>query len=97
MPIYVYEVILPSGDGGEQFEWLQPMSDPPLTQHPATGDPVRRVVTAAVIAGKWTDLKARSTLSDKNLAAKGLTKYVKTDKGKYEKTTGKGPPRISSD
>ena len=91
MPTYVYEVILDDDSGGEQFEVVQPMSDPPLTEHPETGQPVRRVIQPPNLPRKWTDAKERSALSDRNLADKGFTRYVKTDDGRYEKTTGKGP------
>jgi predicted nucleic acid-binding Zn ribbon protein len=97
MPIYVYEVILEDGRGGDRFEVLQSYNDPELTKHPETGQPVRRVIQAPRVAGKWSDLKTKSTLSDRNLADKGFTKYVKTDQGRYEKTTGSGPDRISAD
>ena len=33
-------------------------------------------------------------MSDKNLASKGFTKYVKTGNGSYEKTAGDGPKKI---
>ncbi len=95
MPIYVYELILPDGSGGEQFEILQSMSAEPLSVHPETGQPIRRILTAAAMAGKWSDLKNSQRLSDRNLAAKGFTKYTKTDSGRYEKTTGTGPDTIS--
>ena len=91
MPIYVYEVLLEDGSTGETFEVLQQMSEPPLTHHPETCLPVRRVITAPAKAGRWTDMKAQSNLSDKNLDAKGFTKYVKMGDGKYEKRAGKGP------
>ena len=97
MPIYVYETILEDGSAGETIEVLQQMSDPPLTHHPETGLPVRKVITAAAIAGNWSDMKAQSALSDKNLDAKGFTKYVKMGDGKYEKRAGKGPDVISRD
>ena len=97
MPIYVYEVVLEDGSAGETIEVLQPMSDPPLTRHPETGLPLRKLITAAAIAGRWSDLKAKSNLSDKNLDAKGFTKYVKMGDGKYEKRAGKGPDVISAD
>ena len=97
MPIYVYEVILEDGSAGETIEILQPISAPPLTHHPETGLPVRKLITSAAIAGQWSDLKAKSNLSDKNLDAKGFTKYVKMGDGKYEKRAGKGPDVISAD
>lgn len=97
MPIYEYEVILPDGEGGERFEVLQKMGDPPLTEHPDTGDPVRRVITAASIAGHFSEMKSAGRLSDKNLERQGFTKYVKTGDGQYEKRVGSGPRRISRD
>jgi len=97
MPVYVYEVVLPDGSGGESFEVLQSMSEDALTVHPQTGQPVRRLITAPNVQGKWSDSGMGKNLSDKNLAAKGFTKYVKTGDGRYEKTVGSGPDRISAD
>ncbi|MEM7455078.1 MAG: FmdB family transcriptional regulator [Planctomycetota bacterium] len=97
MPIYVYEVILEDGSAGETIEVVQRMSDPPLSHHPETGQPVRKVITAASIAGRWSDMKTRSKLSDKKLGEKGFTKYEKTGDGKYEKRVGDGPDVISRD
>ncbi|MFM8476612.1 MAG: FmdB family zinc ribbon protein [Planctomycetaceae bacterium] len=93
MPTYVYGVILSDDDDeavGEIFEVEQGIRDAPLTVHPETGQPVRRLLCAPFIAGNWSPLKARRLTSDNNLAKRGLTKYVKTSSG-YEKTVGKGP------
>ena len=49
MPTYVYGVILPGDDEeavGETFEVEQGIKDPPLTHHPTTGEPVRRLLCA---------------------------------------------------
>jgi predicted nucleic acid-binding Zn ribbon protein len=97
MPVYVYEVILPDGSGGETFEVLQSMSESPLTVHPETGQSVRRAVTAPNVTGKWSEAGMNANLSDKQLAAKGFTKYIKTGEGNYEKTAGDGPKSISAD
>ena len=43
MPTYVYEVVTEDSQSGERFEVVQKMADPPLTHHPETGQPVRRV------------------------------------------------------
>jgi hypothetical protein len=94
MPLYVYEVVLPDGNGGEQFEVLQPMSEAALTAHPETGEPVRRVFGTPNAPRAWTDSQGKASISDSNLAAKGFTKYVKTDQGTYEKTTGSGPKKL---
>jgi predicted nucleic acid-binding Zn ribbon protein len=97
MPLYVYEIISERGENGEQFEVLQHFNDPPLTHHPDSGLPVRRVLTTASVAGRFTDFKAAGKLSDKNLEAKGFTKYVKAGNGRYEKRLGKGPNTLSAD
>jgi Zinc ribbon domain len=94
MPIYVYEVVLPDGSAGEQFEVMQKMADAPLTKHPETGEPVRRVFGEPNAPRSWTDTQGKGKISDKNLAAKGFTKYVKTGDGTYEKATGGGPKKL---
>ena len=92
MPTYVYGVILSEDDEtvGETFEIEQSIKDPPLTRHPETGQPVRRLLCAPFVAGTWSPLKAKKLLSDNQLAKKGFTKYVKTDSG-YQKAAGSGP------
>jgi hypothetical protein len=91
MPLYLYEVVLPDGSGGEQFEVLQKMAEAALTAHPETGEPVRRIFGEPSAPRAWTDSQGKAAVSDSNLAAKGFTKYVKTDKGTYEKAAGTGP------
>lgn len=95
MPLYVYEEVLPDGTAGESFEVLQGMSDPPLTAHPETGVPVRRVFGTPNAPKGWIDSQAKANLSDKSLERMGFTKYVKSGNGKYEKVVGKGPSKIS--
>jgi hypothetical protein len=97
VPTYVYGVILSEDDDtvGETFEVEQGIKDPPLTHHPETGEPVRRVLCAPFVAGNWSPLKAKRMLSDGNLEKKGFTKYVKNSNGQYEKKAGKGPDMIS--
>jgi len=98
MPIYVYEVITGDDTPGLQFELFQLMADPPLTKHPETGEPVRRVFFAPAVGGKWSDsAMAKSTADDKKLDRMGFTKYVKAGDGVYEKRAGKGPDTISRD
>lgn len=67
MPTYLYESIPTDGRAPERFEVTQRMSDAPLTRHPQTGEPVRRIVTGGLgIMGKPI---RRSTTIDKTLAA----------------------------
>lgn len=46
MATYIYETI-PRQDGAvaHRFEVVQSMKDAPLTRHPDTGEPVRRVIS----------------------------------------------------
>lgn len=94
MPLYVYEVVLPDGSAGEQFEVLQKMSDAALTAHPETGETVRRMFGEPNTPRAWTDSQGKAAVSDSNLASKGFTKYVKTDAGTYEKAAGTGPKKL---
>ena len=46
MATYVYETIPPRDDEApRRFEVVQSMKDAPLTRHPDTGEPVRRVIS----------------------------------------------------
>ena len=98
MPTYVYEVVQPDGDPGEQFEVIQPISEPALTEHPETGEPVRRVIQPVFVGGQWSDSSMHKRMKDdKKLDQLGFTKYVKSGDGTYEKRAGKGPNVISRD
>ncbi|MDH3505969.1 MAG: hypothetical protein OEQ25_02415 [Gammaproteobacteria bacterium] len=67
MPTYIYESMPTDGRAPERFEMFQRMTETPLTEHPQTGDPVRRIVTGGLgIMGKPI---RRSTVVDKTLAA----------------------------
>jgi predicted nucleic acid-binding Zn ribbon protein len=45
MTTYVYETVTPpGGPAPRRFEIRQSMQDAPLTRHPDTGEPVRRVI-----------------------------------------------------
>lgn len=48
MATYVYETIPKKGRKPKQFEYIQSMKDAPLTKHPKTGEPVRRVLTGGL-------------------------------------------------
>jgi hypothetical protein len=90
MPTYVYVTIREDGSEGEHFEVLQPIEEPPLTSHPESGLPVKRVLTAAFVARPWGQRDKGTQLADRNLEKMGFTKYVKGPRG-YEKTMGDGP------
>lgn len=48
MPVYVYRNL----KTGETFEIEQRMTEPALTEHPETGDPVKRLIQPVGIAFK---------------------------------------------
>ena len=91
MPMYVYQVIEPDGSDGEVFELIQRMSDPPLTTHPESGKPVKRLLAAPNAVTRF----GAANLSNANLSRMGFTKYEKAGGGRYEKTAGSGPDTIS--
>jgi hypothetical protein len=93
MPTYVYELLDAAGQAiGERFEVVQSMTEEPLTQHPETGQPVRRVFVPFRIAGKLAPMHSDKALKDdRKLEQLGFTKYVKASDGKYEKVVGRGP------
>ncbi|MAE26235.1 MAG: hypothetical protein CMI64_11225 [Pedosphaera sp.] len=50
MPTYVYEIIPDNpSQPSDTFEYKQGMNDKPISVHPETGQPVRRVVTGGFI------------------------------------------------
>lgn len=99
MPTYLYELLDAKGKPtGQTFELVQSMKDAALTNQPGTGRPCRRAIVAPNIAGKWSDIKGKAALSNKNLERLGFTKYEKKGNGYMERVAGKeGPPSISAD
>ncbi|HMN97390.1 MAG TPA: hypothetical protein PKC43_13230 [Phycisphaerales bacterium] len=97
MPTYVYVTVNDDGSDGSPFEAVQRMSDPPLTRHPESGKPVRRVPVAPNIGGGWSDASTKAKLSDSNLDRLGFSKYVNAGDGRFEKSAGAGPDRLSAD
>ncbi len=49
MPIYEYEILSQDGNPKGIFETMQKMSDPALTRHPLTGEPVRRILSRTFV------------------------------------------------
>jgi putative FmdB family regulatory protein len=93
MPTYEYEPVdeAPSDCpqcGEVRFEVRQTFAEASLATCPQCGRAVRRVFSAPNIQGAG---RSAETLSNKGLAEKGFTKYVKAGDGHYEKVAGKGP------
>jgi len=97
MALYSYQVINEDGSPGEVFEVMQSSSDPPLTKHPETGAPVKKLISTPSIAGRHTDRAVKNMLSDnKRLGELGFTKYERSGKGVMERKAGTGGPKIIS-
>jgi predicted nucleic acid-binding Zn ribbon protein len=68
MPTYTYETIPgKQGDKPRRFEVTQGMSDPPLSEDPVTGEPVRMIITGG--SGIKLGVLRRSTVVDKKSPA----------------------------
>ena len=93
MPIYEYAPIADSCAHCQgRFEVFQRMSDAELEACPECGQPCKRVISAPNVA-----MGGSHMLKEKNVADKGFTQYRRVEKGRYEKTAGKGPDTIGSD
>ena len=89
MPLYDYAPL--SGKCKRcqgRFEVVQRVSDPKLKRCRACKKPVERLISAVPVHGKF------STRSDSKLKDLGMTKYVKTSDGSYERTVGRGGPKM---
>lgn len=97
MPTYVYAYLDAEGKPTDEvFELVQPITADALTEH--EGRPVARVPQAPNIAGRWSDMKSKSMLSNQNLERLGFTKYEKRGDGYMERVAGtQGPTSISAD
>ncbi len=92
MPTYVYCEVREDGSDGDRFEVVQRMSDPPLTEHPETGRPVRRVFQPPNLGLKHTPGQEKRLTDPAYQASKGFTRYEKDGAGRYVKTAGREGP-----
>jgi putative FmdB family regulatory protein len=89
MPIYEYQSTVEGCEHcRDRFEVVQSFSASPIEACPECGGPVAKVFSTPVVQGAG---RSAETLSNKGLAEKGFTKYVKAGGGHYEKVAGKGP------
>ena len=79
MPIYVYKGL----ESGEYFEVEQSIHDDPLTHHPETGEPVKRVIQPVGVIFKGSGWYVKDSQS-RNSASKGTQKK---DTGSSESST----------
>lgn len=96
MPTYVYQILHKDGtppDPGDFFEIQQRVGEPPLEQHPITGEPVKKVFTAPNLPTRYNEKAQKSKLTSQNLESHGFTRYEKDKStGEYHRTAGKEGP-----
>ena len=87
MPLYEYAPV--SGKCKTchgRFEVSQRIAEPKLTACPTCGKAVERLVGAPRIGGKYST-------SDSRIKELGMTKYVRSEEGGYERAAGTGGPK----
>lgn len=85
MPVYVYKNLIT----GETFELQQRITESALTEHPETGEPVKRLIQPVGIAFKGSGFYVTDSRSS---TPKETTNAKKDDAGKSE-----GTPESTSD
>ncbi len=99
MPVYVYRNL----NTGETFELAQRISESALTEHPQTGDPVKRLVQPVGISFKGSGFyvtdsrKSESTSKPKNDGdAKADKGEAKSDAKSETKSETKAEPKTEA-
>jgi putative FmdB family regulatory protein len=92
MPTYVYRNL----STGETFEVKQRMTDDALTEHPETGDPVKRLIQPVGIAFKGSGFYVTDSRSS-NGAGKPAASADKADQGDKSDKSDKGEAKASSE
>ena len=65
MPTYVYEILDKKGKPtGKTFEIVQSMKEDALTEHPETGQKVRRAIVAPALPEQGSDTQPKSATPD---------------------------------
>lgn len=93
MPIFTYVVVNPDGSDGSALEIEQGVNDAPLTRHPLTGAPLRRVFSAPGLVTRYAENEMKRAVNDeKFFAERGFTKYERDPAtGVYHKIAGTDP------
>ena len=73
MAIYEYEILGPDGQPRGIYEVEQKMSEPALTEHPETGEPLRRILSATFAHGSRSS--PESVACESGACGSGLPTY----------------------
>ena len=83
MPVYVYRNL----NTGETFEIEQRISESALTEHPETGEPVKRLVQPVGIAFKGSGFYVTDSRKPAEGSSKASNGDAKADKGETKSET----------
>ena len=84
MPTYVYRNLKTD----ETFEFEQRITEPALTQHPETGDPVKRLIQPVGIAFKGSGFYVNDSRNSSASKPKGESKSEAKSESKANKSEG---------
>ena len=70
-----------------RFEVMQRVAEPKLKRCPTCRKPVERLISPVSV-------QTRFSISPSKLKDLGMTKYVKTSDGSYERTVGRAGPKM---
>jgi len=87
MPTYVYKGL----ESGEYFEVEQSIHDEPLSRHPQTGEPVKRVIQPVGVIFKGSGWYVKDSQSSNSASKKP------TEKPKKESSGGEGSSGATAD
>lgn len=91
MPVYLYRNLTTN----ETFELEQRITEPALTTHPTTGDPVKRLIQPVGIAFKGSGFYVNDSRSS-NGASKAAKPESKSDKSPNDKSQSKAETKSES-
>lgn len=95
MPTFCYEVIRADGSAGAVFEWTHAAGEAPLTHHPESGAPVRRIYTAPNLVTQYSPRTTARKHEPDAAAAKGFSTYHRDRlTGRYHKIAGSEGPEV---
>ena len=91
MPIYVYRNL----ETGETFEYEQRITESALTEHPETGDPVKRLIQPVGIAFKGSGFYVNDSRKD-TAKAKSSGAETKSETSSESKAESKSEAKSDS-
>ncbi len=92
MPLFDYRC---GSCGAVREHLVRPPSEEPSSC--PCGGPLERLAPTPADLKRHDGFYHKETFSDRDIASRGLTKYVNRGDGTYEKAAGNGPDRVGRD